>query len=153
MNMDHLELFFPGQPRAIQSCRFANRGGFVQRYQPKANTDWKGYIRLRALDQLPDTWSLLDCPIGITAAFCFSPPLSTRKRDLQAMKDGATMYKTTKPDLTDNLCKGLIDALTGVVWRDDALICRVETVKRFDFMPGIQLTVDTLSPLLYPLGV
>jgi len=45
------------------------------------------------------------------------------------------IYKTTKPDLVDNLMKGLFDAMKGVVFIDDALVCKTETEKIYGLVP------------------
>lgn len=140
-----LKLVFPGEPRAIQSVRFAKRGNFVTKYQPKANTDWKVYIKLLAMEQLPENWHVLTGAIGVRLRFRFSPLKSMSKRERSALAAGELRYKVTKPDLTDNLCKGVIDALTGIVWRDDALICRVESLKCYADKPEIEIQVINLN--------
>lgn len=145
--MESVSLFFPGEPKAIQSVRFANVGGFARKYQPKANTDWKGYLKLQTASQLPDEWKLLEGPLLLSAEFSYAPLRSMPKRLLRRIEDGDVVYKPTRPDLCDNLMKGLCDALTGVVWRDDAQICRVSSVKRFAMKPGIGLTVRQLEAI------
>lgn len=39
-------------------------------------------------------------------------------------------HPTGKPDL-DNLVKGLLDALKGIAWGDDAQVCKMNLVKRY----------------------
>lgn len=143
--MEELLLNFSGEPKAIQSVRFAKRGEHFSKYQPKQNVEWKNFIKITAISQLPADWAILDAPIGIAVEFRFTPPKRMRKRDLMAIRDGNVIYKTTKPDLTDNLCKGLIDALTGVVWCDDSRICRVYSVKRYATTPGVQMKIIRLD--------
>lgn len=135
---------FEGEPKAIQSVRFANRGSFTVKYQPKQNTDWKGYIRLSAVSQLPAGFAVLDEAIAISVSFIFLPPKSMKKADLKNIELGKTVYKFTKPDLADNLCKGLLDALSGVVYRDDSLIAKVQSRKIYGITPRIELTVERL---------
>lgn len=143
--METLNLTFPGEPRAVQSVRFANIGGFVRKYQPKRNEDWKSYIRVSANEQLPDGWKVMDCPLAIKATFFFSPPKSWAKYRLRELQCGVRFFKTTKPDLTDNLMKGLIDALTGIIWRDDAIICVVQSSKEYAESPRIELSVNAIN--------
>lgn len=149
--MENIQLVFPGEPKAIQSVRFSARGGFARKFQPKANTDWKGYLRLCAVDQLPEEWETLKGPLAVDAEFCFAPLRSMAKRDQARLAEGWTFYKPTRPDLCDNLMKGLCDALTGVVWQDDAQICRVASVKRFDVSPCIRLRVRRLNAAEEPM--
>ena len=135
---------FEGEPKAIQSVRFANFRGNIVKYQPKKNTDWKGYIRLSAVSQLPAGFAVLDEAIEINVDFVFMPPKSMKKADLKRIESGETVYKFTKPDLADNLCKGLLDALTGVVYRDDSLIAKVQSRKIYGSNPKIELSINAL---------
>ena len=41
-----------------------------------------------------------------------------------------TIFKTTKPDLHDNLNKAFFDALEGVVWEQDQNICLMKDVRK-----------------------
>lgn len=40
-------------------------------------------------------------------------------------------YKTTKPDLQDNLNKALFDALEGVVWERDQNVVAMDNLKKY----------------------
>ena len=53
-----------------------------------------------------------------------------------------------KPDL-DNLAKLILDAMNGLVFRDDALICELNLVKKYSTLPRIEITIDTgdINPL------
>jgi Holliday junction resolvase RusA-like endonuclease len=45
-------------------------------------------------------------------------------------REGGSRYHTMRPDL-DNLVKSVKDALTGVIWKDDAQIIRLVAEKRY----------------------
>ncbi|MDI9559696.1 MAG: RusA family crossover junction endodeoxyribonuclease, partial [Pseudomonadota bacterium] len=47
---------------------------------------------------------------------------------------------TKKPDL-DNLLKALKDAMTGIVWHDDAQIVSLSARKDYGDVPGIKMVV------------
>lgn len=143
--MQRIELYFPGEPKAVQSFRFTKEG---RRFQPKATTDWKGYIRLAALEQLPQDFRLLDCPLALSVGFAFPPLAAFPKVKRAALEAGAMLWKSTRPDLTDNLMKGLCDALTGIVWIDDARICKVASAKTYSLEPGITVIVEPLEAML-----
>ena len=78
--------------------------------------------------------------VHIEVQFEFGIPSSFPK-----WKKGAceliTVEKITKPDLTDNLMKGLIDALTGICWEDDSQITRVHSHKYYSMTPQIILII------------
>ena len=61
------------------------------------------------------------------------------------MTQGAVVYKTSKPDLQDNLLKGVCDALTGILWERDQQICRVDTVKLYGHEAMTEIWVKELT--------
>lgn len=143
--MNEFEFIFRTEPRAIQSVRFCRIGDHVRTYQPQNNMVWKNFIRLSASEQLPEKWQSLDGPLALEVQFIFSPLRSFPKKTLQAIAAGNRVYKSTKPDLCDNLLKGLCDALTGICWRDDSQICKVSSCKYFGLDPMIKLTVKQIG--------
>jgi Holliday junction resolvase RusA-like endonuclease len=116
-----LKLVFKGDPKAVQSFRFTRTG---RKYQPKEVIKWKEGIINQAKMQLPETWKLLEGPLEFSATYVFNATqaIRTNKRKMNILKSGGKIYKITKPDLTDNLPKGLVDALSGVVWVQDQQI-------------------------------
>jgi Holliday junction resolvase RusA-like endonuclease len=142
--MNSITLSFPGEPRAVQSVRFARMGSFIRKYQPKKNEDWKSYIRVSASSQIPDEFAIFDTAIRFNATFVFSIPKSMKKSTQREIIAGRIEYKTTKPDLCDNLCKGVCDALTGIVYRDDSLIAEVHSKKIYGTNPRIEITIEEL---------
>lgn len=133
-------IFIPGQPKAVQSFRFTRNG---RKYQPKEVVEWKTYIKIMAMKELPDHFIRVDDrPLHVEYRFVYSPPKSMRKRDRAYMEQGIPVYKTTRPDLGDNLRKGLNDALTGVVWGDDSLIVSDKGEKVYGDEPGIHIEVS-----------
>lgn len=57
--------------------------------------------------------------------------------------NGFTVPKITKPDLTDNLSKGVFDALEGIVFLNDSQIFAVkESYKLYSEKPGIRISFN-----------
>lgn len=135
--MKEIEFVFLTEPKPIQSVRFCRFGERVRTYQPKSNIEWKNFIRLSASKQIPENWEPLEGAIGIKVDFVFSPLRSFSKKTTAAIFAGYKVFKETKPDLCDNLLKGLCDALSGICWRDDSQICKVESEKYFGNSPMI----------------
>lgn len=135
-----------GKPKAIQSVRFAQRGAYIQKYQPSANVEWKNWIRLNAQQQLPADFQIWDgVPLGVKVLYCFHPPKSGGKKKRTQIEEGACFYKTTRPDVNDNLNKGVFDALTDLVWLDDSLVAKIEAEKVFCKWEGIIIEVCELD--------
>ena len=58
--------------------------------------------------------------------FAFPMTSSLKKAERNAVDAGLKVWKVSKPDMMDNLFKGLLDALSGVVYLDDKQICHLE---------------------------
>ena len=153
----HINLNFPGEPKAVQSVRFARIGDFMRKYQPKEVTEWKNWIRIQARQQLPQEFSLIsDVGISLRVSFEFTAPKSWSKKKIAYLQSGAIIHKTTRPDLGDNLLKGLNDALTGIVWQDDGQICEIRSRKVYGLAPQITMQISTvleteIQPTLFKL--
>lgn len=145
--MLNIDLIFNTEPKPIQSVRAANIGGYIRMYQPRENLDWKQFIRLAAGQQLPADWQIITGPVKVNAEFMFAPLKSFPKRTHNSIIVGNRIYKPVKPDLCDNLMKGLIDALTGLIWRDDAQICEVHSFKYYAIAPSIRLSIAELDEM------
>jgi Holliday junction resolvase RusA-like endonuclease len=116
-----IKLEFKIKPMAMQSFRIGRNN---IKYQPSKSVKWKNFISLEAKNQVPKGFSLMDGYIAIEKSlFVFPAPKSIKKRERVALKEGKFILKNTKPDMTDNLFKGLIDALAGIVFTNDSRIC------------------------------
>lgn len=142
-----VELFFPGEPGSKQSTRFAVINGRPVAYQSNKIKQAEASIRMDALYQLQQQkvnpmpfkkWAKVKKCI-----FVFSPLKSHKKGDWQKIEEGQFLRKTTKPDLTDNLKKGLFDALQGILYANDSIICEEEnTGKFYGKKPGVYLLME-----------
>lgn len=143
---DVIELFIPIEPKAIQSVRFAMRGGFIRKYQPGKNIKYKQDLKIDTLTQLPDDFEPLTGPLKFQVIYIYAPLSSTTKTKLKFLKEGGVIMRDKKPDLQDNLSKGLCDALTGILWKDDSQITWCEGFKVIsDKGPGIFVRVTPLD--------
>ena len=139
-----MRLTFQGEPLSGQSVRVARRGKAIHAYQPKKNLEYKSWIKYQALQQLPKDFNIIETGVRITKChFMFAPLKSFSKKKKNLIESGIKHYKTTRPDLNDNLFKLFIDALSGIVWKDDSLICSMtDAEKYYDFKPGIILNFE-----------
>lgn len=146
-----MKILIPGIPQPKQSARFRavkGRNGqtFVQSYQTKAVKDMEANIGYEIRSQLPPDWIPYDGPISVRVIFVFPPLKSFSKGKLERLKGGELMYKSTKPDLTDNLMKGLFDAMNGIVFRDDAQVCEVYSRKIYGMRPYTEIEFEIAEP-------
>jgi Holliday junction resolvase RusA-like endonuclease len=85
---------------------------------------------------------LLEGPLGLAVVFNITRPKGHfgTGRNAGALKDSAPYWPTVKPDAT-KLLRGLEDALTGVVWRDDAQVVEQAVTKRYAEREGARVVV------------
>mgnify|MGYP001035872524 CR=1 FL=1 len=135
------ELTIAGTPMATQSMKVARFGKHIRKYQPAKVTNWQAYVKTYVLTQLPEDWKPLDCGLYVEYVFVFPILKSMSKKQKQFIKDGGILYKATRPDLGDNLRKGLNDALSGIVWTDDSRIVSDRGKKIYGEFPRIDIKV------------
>lgn len=135
-----------GKPKAVQSFRLAVVNGFARKFQPKEQIEWKNWIRLQVSQRLDPKFKMIeDQPIEIEVAYMYAPPKSWSKKKMRTLEEVGYIWKTTKPDVSDNLNKGLIDALTGLLWRDDSLIVDCHAKKYYSQTEGIFIEISTYA--------
>jgi len=101
--------------------------GWTRPIVTDTNRNLKGWQSLvaeaagRAITERAQPWQLLDGPIRLSVAFYLPRPASLPKKILAMTK---------APD-TSKLIRATEDALSGVVWRDDALVCEIISGKYY----------------------
>lgn len=133
-----LELFVAGRPAPQGSKRHIGGGRLVE--SSTALAPWRTTVAWHAAQ----VWRAapLDGPLQVRAEFVLPRPKSLPKRL-------PTPPHTKKPDV-DKLIRAVMDALTGVVWRDDSQVIDLHPTKRYaelDEQPGVHLRVTVARPL------
>jgi len=116
-----------GRPRIIK------KGQHYGAKDPDTSRVYKDRLRLLAHEHRQEP--LLEGPLFLRLTFEVLKPKSARKRDV---------WRHKKPDL-DNLVKAVMDAMVGVMYRDDAQIVGLESYKLYSASPGVTLELWTLS--------
>ena len=114
-----------GQPVPQPRPRVSTRGGFARAYVPAKHP-------IHAYRQAVATAAKAACPhptddlVSVIVEFTFARPPSHMN------KSGV---KKTAPALPkcdcDNLAKGCLDAMTGIVWYDDDQVAELHVYKRY----------------------
>lgn len=133
-----------------QSARFrAIKSGdktFIRSYQKKEVVENERNLAYDIKSQLPEGFIPYDKPLWISATFVFPIPKSMKKSLIKHIEAGGIVYKTTKPDLIDNLMKQIGDSMNGIVFIDDARICQVkDTSKIYGLVPRIIIELGELN--------
>ncbi|GBQ79513.1 Holliday junction resolvase RusA [Gluconacetobacter johannae DSM 13595] len=131
--MTALTITIPGAAVGKGRPRFGNG----RTYTDSKTLNAEAWIRQCAIDQVGQP--VLDCPLRVDMRIDVAVPASWSKKKRQAALDGS-LRATGRPDV-DNISKAALDALNGIVWRDDAQVDELHIVRRYAEAPGICLTV------------
>ena len=145
--MIHIKIL--GIPQPKQSARFRvqkfGNKAFVKSYQKKEVIENERNFAFDAKSQLPEDFEVMTGPLKVRALFVFPPLKSFNKSKLNILASGGVIYKDTKPDLQDNLMKGCVDALEGIIFLNDSQICEVSSRKIYGTVPRVEFVFEKLS--------
>lgn len=121
-----------GSKKAVPMGRGPGARWGVVDANPKAK-GWKGKVEQVAGEVMAGR-PLLTGPLELRCAFYRARPKGHFGK--RGLRDAAPPYPTTKPDTT-KLLRGVEDALTGVVWHDDAqvvvqIVCKLYGPERVE---------------------
>ncbi len=138
-----IDLTIPGTPVAKGSARaFVVKGrAVVTQSNAARQRPWASAITLAARDAMRGR-DMITGPCEVTAYFYMPRPKKhyrTGKRSAEMRLD-APWHHAGTPDL-DKLLRCVLDALTGVVWRDDGQVCGIESTKTYDGKPGVSIVI------------
>ncbi len=101
---------------------------------------WQQEVKIAALGAVEDAfcangeacYELLTCSLNVSMTFYAARPKSHygTGRNAAKLKDSAPPFPAGRPDAL-KLARGTEDALTGVVWRDDAQVVDLDVHKRY----------------------
>jgi len=113
------------KPLAHQSFKIGRNG---IKYKPKKVKDYQAYVQRLVSEQLPKDFFIITAGSEIKVnyieyIYAYPKSFSKRKR--------VKTFKTTKPDLQDNLNKAFFDALEGLVYEQDQNIVEINGMSKF----------------------
>jgi Holliday junction resolvase RusA-like endonuclease len=131
-----LTLSVDTEPRPRPALK-SNKGSAVVRYDPEQKPSYdqmKARVRGAAQAHLPDDWIPVTGAVEVRIVF-----------ERQPLKgDPERVWKVSRPD-TENLIKGTIDALTGVVFDDDDVAVVLLVAEVYGDADRITLQVNDIS--------
>jgi Holliday junction resolvase RusA-like endonuclease len=138
--------FVQGFPKPAGSKR-----GFLNKYSGrvaivdacKESRDWKTDVKAAARGAY--SGPLLDLPLRVRFTFHLLRPKNHfgSGKNSQLIKGSAPQWPVVKPD-TLKLARGVEDALTGVIWRDDCLIVDERIRKVYGDVPGVSIEIGEM---------
>ncbi len=131
-----ISFFIPGLiPPKGSTVAFRNKwtGQTIVRQQGADKiADWKARAELSA--KMAGA-TITDSAVSVRLTFLFPRPKGHHKKD-GTLKPGAPLHKTTRPDC-DKLIRCALDALTGIVVRDDSQVVEIHAEKSYAPEPGM----------------
>jgi Holliday junction resolvase RusA-like endonuclease len=101
---------------------------------------WASTHTLLAAEQMGGRAPVDEHPLHVSLRFSFLRPKSHLKKNGELRK-GAPVAMTRKPDI-DKLVRPVLDALTGIVWRDDSQVTSHYADKSYGPQNGVWVKVE-----------
>jgi Holliday junction resolvase RusA-like endonuclease len=139
--MEQIKLVVLGIPKAQPRHRHFTRGKFTTTYDPAMEK--KNTFASCLQEQAPVT--PISTPIALELVFYMPRPkghYGTGAKQ-ECLKDSSPEWHSSKPD-ADNLAKFCTDALNGIFYKDDALICQLSIKKVYSERPRTEIVIITL---------
>ena len=118
-----------GKPAPQGSKRHVGRGVMVE--SSKRCKPWRQDVRHTALDLRPEGWyANMDAAIALSVVFVFARPKSHFRANGQ-LKPSAPAHCTGRIGDVSKLVRAVEDAMTGIIYNDDAQIISLIAHRRF----------------------
>tara|TARA_R110000868_G_scaffold208537_3_gene458017 strand:- start:497 stop:925 length:429 start_codon:yes stop_codon:yes gene_type:complete len=138
-----IEFTVPGDPKGKGRPRFSRVGKFTKTYTDAKTRMYEEKIasaaRLAMFPHEPLEW-----PVSIRMEFHMLIPASYSKKRKEACLSGLEM-PCKKPDI-DNIAKGILDAMNGIVYKDDVQVIRLSLEKYYSTDPNVYIMVREYLP-------
>ena len=142
-----IRFFVPGTARTAGSkSAFKGKNGKINlTHAGKYSKGWMDCVKWFAMRETHRK-AMLEGPVTLKLIFLQTRPKGHYRTGQYAseLKDSAPAYPISKPDLT-KLTRAVEDALTKIVWGDDAQVVRQETSKVYcgpKEKPGVMITIN-----------
>lgn len=138
-----IRFFVPGHPKPGGS----KRGFYIQKLKRvvitedcKQSKDWRAVVALKASEACRTP---LQCALRVRFEFLISRPKG--HYGTRGVRPTAPRFPSVKPDVT-KLIRSTEDALTGIVWRDDAQVVSQAASKIYtEGGPGCWIEVQAIG--------
>lgn len=127
-----------GHPQGKGRARAFRRGNHIGHYTPAKTRSYEGTIRYAAQQEMGRSLPF-DGPVFVQLTAIFDIPKSYSRAEKANAMTGS-LKPTKKPDI-DNIIKAWVDAMNGVVFKDDCQIVRGEYAKVYGPAPLVVATV------------
>jgi Holliday junction resolvase RusA-like endonuclease len=126
-----------GTPIGKGRPKFARRGNFVSTYTPTKTRNYEDIIKAAATEAM--TEPPIETPISVFVYIAVPVPVSySKKRTRDCLSHVEKPMK--KPDI-DNVAKCFLDAMNGIVYRDDSQVVSLHVTKEYGTVGMVEVMV------------
>lgn len=137
-----IQFTIPGAVQAQERPRFSRVGKGVRTIDPPKSRSYKEVVKLVAWQHKPQE-PILE-PIRLEVDVYLMPPKKYHTKPKQTLIASGELRPTTKPDI-ENLLKGIMDGMTGIIYRDDSLVVELVARKFYDLTPRAEVKVEVIA--------
>jgi len=127
-----------GDPKGKGRPRFSRAGKFTRVYTDKQTLDYEAVIKFFAAQAMGST-DPLETPVSVFLYIRHAVPQSYSKKRTEACLSGLEQ-PCKKPDI-DNIAKTYLDAMNGVIFKDDTQVIDLHVKKVYSAVPGVDVMV------------
>ena len=132
-----MRLIIDGKPEPQLRPRISGN----RMYDPKKTKDYKSYVSLMARKQYKG--EMLISPLSVEMDIYRQIPKSVSKKR-RKLKDDKLIRPVVKPDV-DNYTKGILDALNGIVYKDDSQVVDLTARKYYSENPRVEINIKVVD--------
>ena len=134
-----IEFKVPGEPKGKGRPRFSRVGKFTKTYTDAKTKMYEEKIASAArLQMFPH--EPLETPVAVFLMIHVGVPASYSKKRRTACLTREE-WPTKKPDI-DNVAKAFLDAMNGIVYKDDTQVISLHVNKTYSIDPHVHITVS-----------
>jgi Holliday junction resolvase RusA-like endonuclease len=132
-----------GEPFGKERPRICRKGPKVFAFTPAKTASYEKVVRAQYKEKIGIKFEG-KIPIKVKIIAYYKIPERASEKQIGEMVAGLIL-PTKKPDV-DNICKLILDALSGVCYEDDVQICKLEIKKFYSENPRVELEIEEIEP-------
>lgn len=135
-----IKIVVPGEPVPQGRPKFTTKP-FIRAYDPPQSVAYKKMVARYAMQHKPT--QLLEGSLSLHIDI-YKQTLKSFSKKKSELAEARLLRPTTKPD-ADNYAKGPMDALKGIIWKDDGQVVELMARKFYSANPRIEITIKVLE--------
>ena len=136
---DPIVFEIPGDPQGKRRARFVRAGHFIKSYADPKTVNYETFIREMFCVAYPGFVPLEGALEVEIRAFCGMPKTVSKKK--RVLMENGEVRPAKRPE-ADNIAKVILDALTGLAFKNDSQVTRLVVEKSYSGRPRVEVEVN-----------